>query len=1298
MARQSLPDAEVPDPGRITSQQDFGRELTLARQQAGLTIREVAKASGIPVSTVGDYFAARHLPPARQPELLPSILAACQITDAAQVGRWLEALTRVRRAPGRPPAGPAPYRGLASFQPEDAAWFFGRGELALHLVRLATGPGAPGLPLAVVGPSGSGKSSLLRAGLVPRLRSGTTARPGGRAVVLITPGAAPVQTLAGHLAPLAWPGTEGPLRTGLLAQGLREDPERHARLAARGDEPPAVIVDQLEEIFTAGPGEDERREFVAALSALSEHTLVVLGLRADFYGHALGYPALARALQERQIVVGPMSADQLRRAIVEPARKAGREVEDGLVEVLLSDMRPHGAPGPGGHEAGALPLLSHALLATWSRSRGSRLTLADYQASGGIRDAIARTAEQAYATLDTGEQEIARQLFLRLIHVGDDGREARARLPLRDLPGDASVASAVLERFVGQRLVTKDRAAAEIAHEALLGAWPRLRGWIDADREDIRIRRFIEVAAQTWAQADREAAALLRGGQLALAVDWIAGEAHRAALSELGRDFVDAGIADERAQQAATRRRTRRLRQLVAALTVLVLLTIGLAGYAFGQRQLAATARDQAESRTVAVEAGQNRPADPPLAAQLSLAAYHISPTAGALASLLESSGAPAAARMFDSDRDVQAVALSPDHRLLAVAAADGTLRLWNVSRAGHPARIGTVAEVGRTHPLYAAAFSPDGRVLAAAGEDGKVWLWNVTDPQHPMRLGPALTGPKNTIYSLAFSPRGGLLAAGSADTMVWLWNVTDPAHPALVGGPLTGAKGYVQAVAFSPDGHLLAAGSADHTVRLWNMTDPARPRLAARLAGPAEAVDSVAFSPDGGELAAGGYDDLVWLWGITKPATPVLVHKFTGATNWIMAVAFSPDGTVLAGAGSDGQARLWNSSSGAPVAVIPQPQPVTTLAWDGPGLLFTGDADGYVRAWHLPVPDLLTGAPLNSIALSPAGGTLVVGGTGLEVWNPAVRALTASAPIPDPARGDTVSAVAISPGGNLIATGYGDGHIQLWRRRGARLIPLGTPQAGSQSPAGFINQVEFVAFSPDGKLLASGGDDGTVRLWDITDPARPAPLSVIHDSKDAVFSVAFSHHGDLLAAASADDEVRLWNVTDPATPVKLGNALTGPTNTAYSVAFSPDGRVLAVGSADRDIRLWDVSDPARPHRIGPVLTGPSGYVYSVAFSPDGHILAAGNTNGSVWLWNLADPAHPALIGTLTGPAGQVFSVAFDPGGRTLAAADSSGLVWLWDTSAGTAARAVCAMAGQSLTPAEWSAYVPGTRYAPPCR
>src|SRR5215472_1704366 len=226
MTQQPFPGAELPDPGRIVSQQDFGRELTLARQRAGLTVRQVARASTVPASTAGDYFAARHLPPASQPDLLPRILAACGITDEAEVDRWLDALSRVRRAPGRRPAHvQAPYRGLASFQPEDAAWFFGREELGLHLVRLATGAAAPGLPLAVVGPSGSGKSSLLRAGLIPRLRTGSPARPDGRPVVLITPGNSPLSGLAGALAPLARHGEGGTEEPALVARALREAPE-----------------------------------------------------------------------------------------------------------------------------------------------------------------------------------------------------------------------------------------------------------------------------------------------------------------------------------------------------------------------------------------------------------------------------------------------------------------------------------------------------------------------------------------------------------------------------------------------------------------------------------------------------------------------------------------------------------------------------------------------------------------------------------------------------------------------------------------------------------------------------------------------------------------------------------------------------------------------------------------------------------------------------------------------------------------------------------------------------------------
>ena len=1308
-------DPEHPDPRRISTQPDFGRELTRARQRAGLTVREVARAVGIPASTAGDYFAGRHLPPPSQPGLLPRILRVCGETDPDRLSEWMRTLNRIRRGPGRRQAATAaPYRGLASFQPEDAPWFFGRDDLTARLVGLATAVPTPGVPLTVVGPSGSGKSSLLRAGLIPSMPDWPP-----RKLALFTPGATPLRELARQLAaldPARDPAGLDPADPAVLADtsrveaALRSDPGEAPRLAPGlipdGSDPRLlIVVDQFEEIFTACRDEAEQQRFITAICALSGPAVVVAALRADFYDRALRYPELARALQEQQVVVVPMTRHEVRSAIVEPARLARLTVEDGLVELLLRDLAPHapeGGPPGAAHEAGALPLLSHALLTTWYRSHGGRLTVADYQASGGIRHAIARTADQVYEALGEGQRDIARRLFLRLVYVADDAPETRSSVPLaelRDWPGEATPPGEVLSRFVAERLITVDAETAQITHEALLTAWPLLRTWIDANREGLRVRRRLSDAARAWDEAGRDPAALLRGGQLALARDWAADPVNRDGLGTLTGAFVNAGIAAERAQQAADRNRALRLRRLVAALTVLVLVTVGLAGYAFQQRQAATRARDNAttarntaQSREVAVEADQVRGQSAGLAAQLSLAAYRIAPTADARASLLESSGSPAESRLIDSAGVVQAVSLSPGHRLLAVAGADGTLRLWNVARPGHPVPAGApLLAANRQEPLYAVAFSPDGSLLAAAGAGRTVMLWDMRAPGRPARVA-RLTGPANTVYSLAFSSRGALLAAGSADHTVRLWNVADPADPKAVGTPLTGPGSYVQSVAFSPDAAVLAAGSADKTVRLWNVSVPAHPRtLGQPLTGPAQQVNSVAFSPDGRTLAAGSQDHKVWLWNVTTPARPAREGTLTGATDWVNAVAFSPDGRSLAAGSSDGRALVWDLDTRTVTAELPQPQPVTSLAWDSDSRLVAGDADGQVRTWVVPTPVLRAGGAVNSVAYSSDGRLLAVGGPDLQLWDPVTRAQLAATAVPGPA-GTIVNAVAFLAGGTTLAAGYSDGDLQLWKvAHGRSLARLSRPVRASAK-----GLVEFTAFSPRGRLLATSGDDGTVRLWSVTDPAHPRLVVTLHDSGTYVFSVAFSPDGRTLAAASADDLTRLWNVSQPGHAARIGAPLAGPSSYAISVAFSPGGRILAVGSADKTVRLWNVTDLARPSLVAS-LTGPAGYVYSVSFSPGGRTLAAGVTDGTVWLWQVTVPARPSLVASLTGPAHAVYSVAFAPGGATLAAGSADGTVRLWATMTRAAASEVCATAGQPLTRSEWSIFLPGRRYAPPC-
>jgi WD40 repeat protein len=949
------------------------------------------------------------------------------------------------------------------------------------------------------------------------------------------------------------------------------------------------------------------------------------------------------------------------------------------------------------------------MLATWENSHGGTLTTADYLASGRIRDAVTRTAEAAYDTLTDKEKQLARRLFLRLVHVADDAPPTRAALPLGELRDWDPDAGHVLDVFVGERMITVDADSARITHDALLAAWPRLRGWIDAGQAGLITRRRITDAARAWEGAGREATWLWRGGQLSIATEWAGDPANHGTMTKAASDFVNASSQSERARQRSDRRRTRRLQVIVAILAVLVLVVGVSAGYALTQRRDAVAAEADATSRQLAVEAQELRGQDPAVAAQLSVAAYHVARTPQATAALLESSGVPYGARVVDTDGGIaQWTALSPDHSVMAVAAADGTLKLWNMGSPAHPVLVDTLVTANGDEPLYVTAFSPDGKVLAAAGAGEVVKLWNVSDPAHPVAL-PELAGPTSTIYSVAFSPDGREVAAGSNDTNAWLWRFSNADAPTGgTGTPLAGATAAVNSVAFGVDGKVLAAGSADTKIRLWDLAKSGKAVLAATLTGPAEVVSGVAFSPQG-ELAATSHDHKVWLWKVSYGTVTTTVKgakgkpdkqvKVTGvqaaadgtlsqATGWTNAVSFSPDGSMLAAGTADASVLVWTVATRALAAAIPAPQPVTSVTWDGADRIASSDADGTVTIWTLPAPQIQAGNQSTVVAYSPDGKTIAVGGqTSVQLWDAASHVLIATYPVPAAAGG--INGLAYSPDGTLLAVPYSNSTVAILS--GQSLTPVGVPFRVTAH--GFA---ESVAFSPDGKVLATGSDDGSVRLFSIADPAHPVLLAKAKDSGNYVYTVAFAPDGKTVAAASTDNDTRLWDVTNPSAP-QLESTLGGLQSYAIGLAFTPDSKTLAVSSADKTVHLWNVANPSAAVQIGTPLTGLTGYVWAAAISPDGKTLAVGLTTGTVWLWNIAKQASPVLMGTLTGPAGHVYSVAFNPAGTQLAASSDDGTVFTWDVSPAAAVTGVCSDLGQPLTAAEWAAYAPGVPYKAPC-
>ncbi|MDG4792466.1 AAA family ATPase [Micromonospora sp. WMMD1082] len=1166
--------------------------------------------------------------------------------EAGHAGRLVLAANPAWQPPGRsggaPVAqstGPSPYRGLEPFEERHADVFFGREAVCATLHAQAAQRLADPVPLLVIGPSGVGKTSLVHAGLLPAARrdgwgDDASARVWPVPLRPFTPGPDPLSSLARVL------GDDRPDAGSRLAERPAAAVELLDRGTGGGPERPALlVVDQFEELFTLGSTDDTRRGFMACLSALAAPrpgggpwAVVVVVLRADFYGAASAEPALAGLVAGPRVVVGPMTGAELRSAVREPAARAGLDLDEGLAELILHEL---GADGPRGPEPGALPLLSHVLWETWRRRRGSRLDLAAYRESGGLDGAIAKTAEETYAGFTPAQQEIVRRLLLRLTRVGADGVDTArpvARADLLDgLDGDAVV---VVERLAARRLLGIEADGdVRISHEILLRAWPRLRSWLNDDRGRLVAGEQLTDAAALWRSGGRRRGDLLAGSRLMVVRKTLAATG----VSELGpveRDFLDRSL------------RRRRTGRLAAALLAVLVLVLGTGGVVAVQQRARAERLDaELGSRLIAAQANAMRATQPEQALALATTAWRTSPTEQARQALYAAAAAPLPVALTGHDGHVYNLAYFADGKVLASSSTDRTVRLWHVGDHRHPLP-GAVISLPNVTPI---ATSAQGRYLFGWSA-GQLLVWHVLDPARPFQVAAVPTGPES-LRTIGVSPDGSVLATGDVAGVVQLWDIAQPWRPR----PLAELKvdpTDVWAVAFDRRGGVLVTSSrkppqeTEDTIRLWDVADPRQPTKLSELRTPTALAVALGATFTESLLVAGGGLGTLNGWDITDPARPReiggTIDGPADADGIVWSLAFQPgeqtsalfvSGHATGGidvievdprAGPTWRTRLGGAEPSSAVAFRP----------DGIGLAQGTEAGG-IRLWARPLsllPYGLSNQGVNDVdsvfdAFDGTGRIMAADLTELTDLLPKHGSVFWELGGPAPRMRATLprgwSGAAFLPGGR-IAIARNAEVLQLWE------VPEGrSPIAGDALPVP-PGRETIVVPGPDGRQLVAGSSrDRELRVLAVRDQGRIDELARVMLPEPAR-KVRYLGP-DLLAAWGARD-IHLWDLRDGAAPRAAGvlggsaNALSAPS----TVTYLPERRVaLVVASVDQEpqVQLWDLADPHEPRRAG-LLEADSHLAEVVVLGVDR--VAVGTSRGLV-AWDLTDVDDPAPAPALSG-------------------------------------------------------------------
>ena len=1201
------------------------------------------------------------------PEMAPTI-----------AGRWGEDLLAVYN----------PYKGLRAFHEADAEDFFGRESLTGKLLARLAGMDQNRF-LAVVGPSGSGKSSVVKAGLIPALRGGGLPGSDKWFITEMVPGTHPLEEL--ELALLRVAVEQPPSLLEQLEKDQRGLIRAVRRILPGDDDQLLLVIDQFEELFSLVEKEEKVNFFLdslyTAVTDPASHLKVVITLRADFYDRPLNHPNFGGLVQEGTEVILPLNTEDLQDAIRCPTERVGVSFEEGLVTDIVADVVD---------QPGELPLLQYALTELFERRDGRILKKDAYQKIGGVLGALGRRSEEVFTGLDEGGQEAARQLFLRLVTLGEGVEDTRRRVLRSEVETVYPKRfTEVIDSFGKVRLLTFDHdpvtrgPTVEVAHEALLLEWRRLREWLDESRADIRLQRVLENAANEWFDSGQDASFLLRGTRLGQFEAWAAstdialnrGEEQYLENSLAGRREREAAEAERLAREAATEHRSQRfLRGLVVVMglaLVMAVILISYALYANSQAKkhqvIAEEHADLAFSRELTEAAFGVLETDPELSALLALQALSQADTPAAQSALHQAVPALHLVDTLVGHEDlIQGLAVSPDGQLLATASQDGTVKLWNLDTG---VLLKTLEFSGASDqlegkPPVAVDFSPDGRFMATGGFDQEVNIWELeSDPSRKsvtVNLVSTLVGNTGAVNAIQFSPDGSLVASAGGDSRGIIWdlesgNKVNDLMGHLIVDPSRYEGGKGQSRMNKPFFSLFNYGLTSSLKFLY-------------LSG----VTGISFSNRGDQIISSGVDGIATVWDThsaediyqlgTYVRRSATVNTFQSYGKWrsqnmdfdelleilyirkahhgaILDIDLSPDGDHLATASEDGLVKIWELSARLTPALIIN-QDAFSIAYSPDGdYLAVGSMEGVIGIFDVKdgrelVTLLGHAGAIYDMAFTPQG-YLISGGEDkiVKIWdpNPSEELFHLMNPYP-------IWSTAVSPDSKFIATGLDNSSVILRDRLTGQ--PL-YPPVVSQNVI-----VTAVAFSPDERFLVTSNMD----VWDAESGHLVCRL-VGHS--DNVTGIAFSSRGTLLASASYDKTIKIWDIQDCdvySTPIA---DLAGHEDRVVDVDFISDGSVVASIGWDRTIRIWDWQAENTIAKWG-INEMPT----SIGISPDGNRLAVGDQEGNLTIWDITTE-NPWVDFTLSGHTGFVFDLDFSPDGNLVATASSDGEVKVWDVTNG---------------------------------